>query len=155
MGGFLQGLSKLILGVAIALILLSLAGVATARYFMGRLSVLPPRPTFEGETGEVATEAPAEAPTAAPEAAPETAPEPAPEAESTPEPEGYQAVVTQPIGLVIRAEPSTAAQQLGGVDYNAQVQVLDDSEDGRWMLIRVADSGQEGWVKAGNTRSLN
>ncbi|PSN12597.1 SH3 domain-containing protein [filamentous cyanobacterium CCP5] len=152
MAGFLQGLSKLILGVAIALILLSLAGVATARYFMGRLSVLPPRPVFEGETStEGAATAPAEAPATAPEPAPEAVPEPAP----SPEPEGYAAVVTQPIGLVIRAEPSTASQQLGGVDYNAQVQVLEDSDDGRWMLIRVSASGQEGWVKAGNTRSLN
>ncbi|MBE9139871.1 SH3 domain-containing protein, partial [Nodosilinea sp. LEGE 07088] len=52
MKGFFIGLSKLILGVAIALILLSMAGVATARYFMGRLSVLPPKPLY-GE--EVAT----------------------------------------------------------------------------------------------------
>ena len=44
MKGFFIGLSKLVLGIAIALMLLSMAGVATARYFMGRLSVLPPNP---------------------------------------------------------------------------------------------------------------
>jgi hypothetical protein len=49
MKGFFLGLSKLILGVAVALILLSMAGVATARYFMGRLSVLPPKPLYGDE----------------------------------------------------------------------------------------------------------
>ena len=50
MKGFFIGLSKLVLGIAIALMLLSMAGVATARYFMGRLSVLPPKPIYEDET---------------------------------------------------------------------------------------------------------
>lgn len=149
MRGFLLGLSKLILGVTIALMLLSLAGVATARYFMGRLSVLPPRPTFENETAST-VESPAAESTPA-EASPEPAPTPSP----APTPEGYEAVVVQPIGLVIRSEPTTASQQLGGVDYNAEVRVLEESEDGRWILIRLPESGQEGWVKAGNTRPLN
>jgi hypothetical protein len=49
MKGFVIGFTKLVFGVAIALLLLSMAGVATARYFMARLSVLPPKPVFENE----------------------------------------------------------------------------------------------------------
>lgn len=154
MQGFLLGFSKLVLGMVVALMLLSLAGVATARYFMGRLSVLPPRPIFENDVEAVdATETTTETSPAV-EAAVQPAPEPTPTPPPTPEPQGYAAIVVQPIGLVIRAEPTTASQQLGGIDYNAQVRVLEESDDQRWILIRVPESGQEGWVKAGNTRPV-
>lgn len=153
---FLIGLSKIILGVLTAFILLSLAGVATARYFMGRLSMLPPRPTFENDvlTPNVQT-----APTPTPSSSVNSLPNPQfANIEATPtstlEPGAYRAIVIQPIGLVIREEPSTAARQVGGVDYDTEVIVLEDSEDKRWIHIRVADTGQAGWVKAGNTRQL-
>lgn len=154
MKGFLVGLSKLILGVAIALMLLSLAGVATARYFMGRLSVLPPKPVFEND-------APAQPATPETEAAPANPDTPVEEAPPTPaapeaeiQPGLYQAVVVQPIGLVIREGPGTSYTQLGGVDYNDKVEVLEEDPNQNWIRIRVIGSGQEGWVKAGNTRQV-
>jgi uncharacterized protein YgiM (DUF1202 family) len=158
MKGFLAGLSKLILGVAIALMLLSLAGVATARYFMGRLSVLPPKPVFENDApaqpAASETETAPTNPSPPPEAAPpEPAPTPdAPEAEI--QPGLYQAIVVQPIGLVIREGPGTSYGQLGGVDYNDKVEVLEEDTNQNWIRIRVIGSGQEGWVKAGNTRQV-
>lgn len=147
MRGFLIGLSKLVLGVTIALLLLSLAGVATARYFMARLSVLPPRPTFEND-------APVQSATAStPTAQASADPAAKPTAESAPLPPGaYEAVVVQPIGLVLREGPGTTFSQLGGIDYNAKITVLEESPDKQWMKVRVAESGQEGWVKAGNVR---
>ena len=157
MKGFLVGLTKLILGVSLAFVLLSLAGVATARYFMAKLSVLPPKPAFNNDAVNSNQEA---AETPAPEAEPaqSEAPTPAPQPEPTPEPEkppgSYEAVVVQPIGLVLRSGPGSEYEQLGGVDYNNQVLVLPTSEDGRWLNVRVEDSGQEGWVKAGNTQTL-
>jgi uncharacterized protein YgiM (DUF1202 family) len=158
MKGFFVGLSKLILGVAIALVLLSMAGVATARYFMARLSVLPPKPLYEGEQPvQVNTEAspPEDAPQpeAPPsEATPETAPDPEPATEPETPPEAYNAVVIQPIGLVMREGPGTSFPQVGGVDYDEAVVVLEESADQPWIRVRVVASGQEGWVKAGNTR---
>lgn len=153
MKGFLLGVTKLVLGVALALVLLSLTGVATARYFMAKLSVLPPRPVFDND---VVTEQPVE--TEAP-AAPQPQPATSSQPEAAPLPEtppgSYQAVVVQPIGLVMRSGPGTEHQQLGGVDYNDQVLVLESSEDGRWIKVRVAGSGQEGWVKAGNTQNVS
>ena len=161
MKGFLTGLSKLVLGVVIALLLLSLAGVATARYFMARLSVLPPKPVFTNDNPPApAADAPAPEATA-PEAAVEAPPaEPAPTAETPPpepepEPGSYQAVVVQPIGLVLREGPGTTFSQIGGVDYNQAVTVLEASPDESWIRIRIDESGQEGWVKAGNTRQVN
>lgn len=167
MKGFFIGLSKLILGVVIALALLSMAGVATARYFMARLAVLPPKPLYGAELPATpapepaapAAEAPAApppeaAPAAAPPATPEPAAAPAPESEPAAElpPGSYQAVVTQPIGLIIRSGPGTEHGQVGGVDYNAELIVLEEPADQGWIKVRVASTGSEGWVKAGNTR---
>lgn len=159
MKGFFIGLSKLILGVAIALILLSMAGVATARYFMGRLSVLPPKPLYGDE---MSTSAPEAAPEAAPDtaAAPVVEPPPAPAVEPPPptepalEPGAYEAVVIQPIGLVMREGPGVEFPQVGGVDVNEAVVVLEEPADKDWVKVRVASNGQEGWVKAGNTRQV-
>ena len=82
MKGFLLGVTKLILGVSVALVLLSLTGVATARYFMAKLSVLPPRPVFENDVALQPTETPP--PPAPAEAAPPT-PEAEAEAEAPPQ----------------------------------------------------------------------
>ena len=155
MKGFLLGVTKLILGVSFALVLLSLTGVATARYFMAKLSVLPPRPVFDNDVALQSTEtppppAPAEASPPTPEAEAEAAPPP-PEKP----PGSYEAVVIQPIGLVLRSGPGAEHQQLGGVDYNDQVLVLETDPGERWVKVRISSSGQEGWVKAGNTQALN
>lgn len=164
MKGFLIGLSKLILGVVIALTLLSMAGVATARYFMARLAVLPPRPLYGDELpappAPVAapveeTTAPLEAAPAPAAATPTTAPTAAPETPSTEAalpPGSYRAVVVQPIGLIIRSGPGTDHGQVGGVDYNAELIVLEEPAGQGWIKVRVATTGAEGWVKAGNTR---
>ncbi|HSM84425.1 MAG TPA: SH3 domain-containing protein [Nodosilinea sp.] len=154
MKGFFLGLSKLILGVAIALMLLSMAGVATARYFMGRLSVLPPKPLYGDEMGGDMP-APEAAPGAVPEAAPEAAPvvEPPPAAPAL-EPGAYNAVVVQPIGLVMREGPGVEFPQVGGVDENEAVVVIEEPADQAWVKVRVVSNGQEGWVKAGNTRRV-
>jgi len=150
MKAFFLGLTKLILGVSMALVLLSLSGVATARYFMAKLSVLPPKPVFENDvalqTQETAT--PAEA-----QPAP-AAPAPTPPVEETP-PGSYAAVVVQPIGLVMRSGPGPEHPQLGGVDYQDEVLVLETNEASTWMKVRVQENGQEGWIKAGNTQNLN
>lgn len=157
MKGFLVGLSKFVLGVVIALLLLSMAGVATARYFMARLAVLPPKPLYGSEQPAPPTEPPPAAPTAETAPAPAAeAPPPAPEAAPEPElpPGSYKAIVVQPIGLILREGRSTEHPQAGGVDYNEELIVLEEPADQGWIKVQVASSGQEGWVKAGNTRRL-
>lgn len=155
---FLVGLSKLILGMAVALVLLSMAGVATARYFMGRLSVLPPKPLYGNELPATSPEPQAVDSEVAPEAAPEAAPEPevvppeAPETAVELEEGAYTAVVVQPIGLVLREGPGVQFPQIGGIDYNQELVVLEEPTDQDWIKVRVVANDQEGWVKAGNTR---
>ncbi|MGF1520023.1 MAG: SH3 domain-containing protein [Nodosilinea sp.] len=157
MKGFFVGLSKLILGVAIALILLSMAGVATARYLMGRLSVLPPKPFYGEEVPVEPPPAEAAAATAAQAEAPVPTVEPPPAVEPAPvdpvlEPDAYDAVVVQPIGLVMREGPGVEYPQVGGVDVNEAIVVLEEPADQSWMRVRVVVNGQEGWVRSGNTR---
>jgi uncharacterized protein YgiM (DUF1202 family) len=55
----------------------------------------------------------------------------------------------------MRSGPGVEHPQLGGVDHNEEVLVLETSEDGRWIKVRINGSGQEGWVKAGNTQNVN
>ncbi|NJN03037.1 MAG: SH3 domain-containing protein [Leptolyngbyaceae cyanobacterium RM1_1_2] len=149
MRSFLLSLSKLIIGIALALVLLSLAGVATARYFMSRLADLPDKPLYENDAS-LAQSAPASAAVSDPAASAE--PE-APPAEALP-PNSYKAVVIQPIGLVLREGPGLSYTQLGGVENNEEVIVLSTSDDQQWLQVRLPRNGQEGWVKAGNTRQL-
>ncbi|HEY9737720.1 MAG TPA: SH3 domain-containing protein, partial [Trichocoleus sp.] len=152
MKGFLVGLSKLVLGVMLALLLLSLAGVATARYFMARLAILPTRPTYENDVPPPqATNAPTAAVPVADtggSSTPQEAAAPTPKATPTPalEEGDYEAVVVQPIGLVLREGPGTTFAQLGGIDYNDQIVVLEESPDKQWVKVRVTDGGQEGWI---------
>ena len=150
MKAFFLGITKLTLGVFLAFILMSLAGVATARYFMAKLSVLPPKPVYENDVALQVEAANAQA--EAPPVPVETAPAPA--TEELP-PDSYLAVVVQPIGLVMRSGPGAENPQLGGVDHQDRVIVLETDEAGNWMKVRVEATGQEGWVKAGNTEAVN
>jgi uncharacterized protein YgiM (DUF1202 family) len=68
--------------------------------------------------------------------------------------EGYPARVTQPIGLILRQEPSGEAARVGGIDFNQELTVLEEAPDGAWQRVRLAD-GAEGWIKGGNTEKLN
>jgi hypothetical protein len=113
---FLIGLSKLVLGLFLALVIMSVAGLAAARYFLTRLSDLPDRPVFDDTPAETlpadtnaSTPATAEA-EAVPDAATDTAETSEEEAQEEPLPEGaYRAAVTYPTGLIMRSGP--------GVEY--------------------------------------
>ena len=154
MKGFLLGLTKLLLGLFFALMLLSLASVAAARYFMAKLAVLPERPTFESDVALVAeVEAPTPETASETEAAAPTAPAP-PSADPALEPGAYTAMVTQPIGLVLRDGPGTQYNQMGGVENNERMVVLEESADRQWLRVRIPSTKQEGWVRAGNSRRL-
>ncbi|MGP1382286.1 MAG: SH3 domain-containing protein [Thainema sp.] len=169
----LTGLVKLTLGIFFALVLMSLVGVAATRYFIARLTAVPPKPAFANDTEETygapinqpeeqeqpATELkplgegtpPPEAPQ--PEAAPaEQQTEATPEAPAE-EAEGYAARVTQPIGLILRQDPSQDAEHIGGVEYESELVVLSESDNGEWQKVKLSND-QVGWVKGGNTEPV-
>lgn len=149
----LTGISQFVLGFALAIGLLFASGVAATRYLLTRVATPPPRPAFSNDPSPAPVASPAAAP-AANSSAPAAAPAESQAASSSPVAQGYAARINQPIGLILRQEASADAAQVGGVDFNQQVTVLEDSPDGAWQKVRLED-GTEGWVKGGNTERIN
>ena len=156
---------KIILGVLLAIAILVGGSAALAIYFMNRTSIAPPKPVFSNDKAAVKAQAAKTATPGAKTAAnsqAKTAPKPKPtptksasEEQQKPLPPGaYRATVTWPQGLILRAEPELNAQRLGGIGFNAEVVVLELSNDKTWQKIRIEDSGKEAWVKAGNTKKV-
>ncbi|EDZ92029.1 hypothetical protein SPLC1_S102350 [Arthrospira platensis C1] len=144
----LYGIFKFLVGVFLAILILAGATLAAALYFAARLTELPQRPTF-------ATDQPVVVETAS-TPTPEPTPEPEPEPEPQLEEGTYRAIVVQPIGLIIRDSPSLDANRVGGVGYQEEVIVLEDSQDRQWQRVRAAtDEGRTGWVRGGNTEPIN
>ncbi|MBE9078630.1 SH3 domain-containing protein [Romeria aff. gracilis LEGE 07310] len=143
MKNFLLGLTKFVLGVLLAMVILSIAGLAMARYFIMRISELPERPTYENdvpaEPAPAATSPPAQA----------TSGQPRPTVNLPPG--SYQAVVSQPIGLILRDGPGIEYEQIGGVEYETELVVIEE-QDG-WQKVQLP-GGREGWVKGGNIDRL-
>lgn len=153
----MAGVAKFFLGFMLAIAILFFSGVTAARYFINRLTEAPPRPVFPNDApppdappAEEAAAAPVAPPEAASEAAAAPEPSPTPSPEPTPNPEAVERVVV-PIGLILREGSTQDSAQIGGIPYDGEVEVLETSPDGEWQRVRVLGSGQEGWIKSGNT----
>ena len=149
---FWVGLTKFVLGVAIALFVISLAGVATARYFLTQLATAPERPVYDNDAPDPQPPpAPAEAEAAAAPAPTPAQPEPQASAPESDAQALYQVVVTYGEGLLVRSGPGAEYGTIGGIDYDDTIDVLEES--GRWFKVRAG--GVEGWIRGqGNTQRL-
>jgi cytoskeletal protein RodZ len=139
---------KFLLGISLALAILVSGGVAAALYFLHRVATPPAKPIFSNDTAEVkargtSTASSAAATTNTTEAASPSLP-----------PGTYKARVTWAQGLSVRSEPSLEAERIAGVGYNEELTVLEISSDKGWQKIRIDNSEQEGWVKAGNVERI-
>lgn len=161
----LSNILKLILGVFLALAILVGGGTALAIYFMRRTAINPPKPVFVNDKESVKAQAaktPTPGATTAAKTPTKTTPKPKPKPTQSPLEElekplpagAYSARVTWPQGLILRAEPNVGAERLGGIGFNAEVVVLELSNDKVWQKIRIESSGKEAWVKAGNTKKV-
>lgn len=148
---FLIGLIKLVFGVAIALMVISLAGAATARYFLTQLSSLPERPVYDNDVRPK----PADSPKADPSSQPNV--DQPPDTQENPDNAAtpkilYQVKVTYGSGLLIRSGPGNEYGTIGGIDYDETVDVLEESGE-RWLKVRF--DSVEGWIRGkGNTQRL-
>jgi hypothetical protein len=153
-----SGLVKFLVGFTLAIAILFFAGAGLTRYLITKLTAPPPKPIFPNDNpAEVGTSPAVAQPPASPQSSPtpSAAPSPTPSPSPSPsEPGAYEARVTQPIGLVVRQEPSRDSEQIGGVEYEQEVTILEESTDGEWVKVRLSGSGLEGWVKSGNTERL-
>ncbi len=125
--------------------------MAAALYFAAKLTTIPERPVFPNDKKvvQIANAKPTSTAKASPVSESSDTPSPKPL-----EPGAYRALVTQPIGLILRDSANRDANRIGGVGYNEKVVVLEDSPDKEWQRIRVEDGNREGWVKGGNTEKL-
>ncbi len=154
MKNFLLGLSKFVLGIILAMLIMSIAGLAMARFFMTRMVELPERPTYENDLPEAdrpkptapAPEAEGDAPKAA--ASESEKPEEKPKDEEDALQAGeYKATVNQPVGLILREGPGADYGEVGGLAYQQSIVVV--AEDSGWLKVKLSN-GQIGWVKDGN-----
>ncbi len=180
----LSGIFKFLLGFLIAIALLVGSGVAVALYFVTKLTAPPPKPIFANDKpiakpkpsplANKLSPAPVVAAASPAANATETAsipqPETSPNATATPAPEtptvtetpspkplepgAFRGRVTWRNGLIVRDSPGTESQRIGGIAYNQQIVVLGESDDKRWVKVRVEENNQEGWVKAGNVERV-
>ncbi|NET61839.1 MAG: SH3 domain-containing protein [Symploca sp. SIO2E6] len=152
----LSGVAQLIIGFVLGIFILVGAGVTAGYYFFSKLSTLPEKPIF-------AEEKPKPSPTAKAASSPKPSPSPSKkQPEPTPsespkkklEPGAYKATVTWPEGLSLRDKPSEDANRIGGIAYNQEIIIIKDSEDQQWQEVRLPDTDQEGWVRAGNVKKV-
>ncbi|MGB3240419.1 MAG: SH3 domain-containing protein [Geitlerinemataceae cyanobacterium] len=143
----ISNIAKVVLGFAIAIALLIGGSIAATLYLVAKLTALPPKPVFDSTppTGEKTAATPAATPTATPTATPSPTP--------TPTPSGYLARVTWQEGLLLRTSPDFNAASDGGIGFNQEVRVLEETGDGKWQRVRL-ESGKEGWVVGGNTNKV-
>lgn len=149
----LAGVAKFVIGVGLAIALMIGGSVLVGLYFMYKVTSHPPKPVFSNEKVNEKVAAKAKNP---PQVIPEPLPSataPKPSATKSVEPLApgtYKARVNWSQGLSLRAEPNADAHRIGGLDYNQQVVVLEESADKNWQKVRLADGEQEGWIKTGN-----
>ena len=159
----ISSIFQFILGFVLGVTLIATVGAGIAYFYFSKMSShVPTKPVYEeekqplasSEQDSIAEEDSSITPESTTEAA--AIPEPTPEPEPIPEPElppnAYFARVTWPQGLSLRAEPSIDAERVGGIGYNARIIILEESSDKKWQRIRIPESQQEAWVKAGNVK---
>ncbi|MDJ0600174.1 MAG: SH3 domain-containing protein [Crocosphaera sp.] len=157
----LSGVFQFLLGFFLGIFLL-VGGTASLAYVVfSRMNANPEKPLFAEEKPPETT---AKADTQ-PVTQPQTKTQPVEEVvatesfieEETEElPDGaYRAKVTWSTGLSVRSQPDSNAERVGGVEYNSEVIILQTSADGDWQQVRLPNSQQEGWVKAGNVAKID
>jgi len=137
-----------------AIALLLGGAVVGARFFMIKLTAPPPKPIFANDSPKKLPPKSSTAANAKPVliAQPSATPKPKPSLA----PGNYRASVISSIGLVLRDSPGFDAGQIGGIDFNEPIIVLEESPDKVWQKVRVeGDTAREGWVKAGNTKRID
>lgn len=147
---------KFVLGFGLAAAILISGGVATALYFLYRVTTPPPKPIFANDTAAVKAQGSANtAATASPNPQANSTVNPDTSSSATPLAAGtYRARVTWAQGLSVRSEPDVDAERLAGAAYNEELIVLEESADKNWQKVRLDNSEQEGWIKSGNIERI-
>lgn len=155
-----SGLAKLLIGMVLGVAILASAGLATGYYFFTRMTVIPTKPVFSEERPKKTDSSAKKSATTTkkspvPLVSPKT--EPTPKESVTPklEPGAYKARISWKEGLVLREKPSSDANAITSIPYNQQITVIKESDDKLWQQVRIEETTQEGWIRAGNIEKTN
>jgi hypothetical protein len=152
----LSGLAKFVVGFVAGIVLLLLGSAAAGLYLFSTLSAPPPKPVFPEEQPQkkLAKRNTKSSTVAATNSklvsSTQASPTPSSSEEPQLEPGTYKARVKWQSGLSMRSDATFDSSKVGGVAYNEEVIVIQDSDDKQWQKVRVVETGEEGWVKAGN-----
>jgi uncharacterized protein YgiM (DUF1202 family) len=157
----LSSIIQFIIGFLLGIILLAGGTALAAYYLFNKMAEAPPRPIYAEEKKEEPKASPSPSSQASPKASPSPTPKPSPSPSPSPSPEkkeelepgAYKARVTWSSGLSLRDGPGVDSNRIGGVGYNAELIIIQESNDKQWLKVRIP-SGQEGWIKAGNIRKV-
>ncbi|MGF1542191.1 MAG: SH3 domain-containing protein [Pleurocapsa sp.] len=147
---------QFVLGFILGITLVAGVAASAGYLYFRKMSDTPEKPVFSQETTKSIPTETLQQPVTTSESPIETnTTEPEPEPEPELPPNAYMAKVTWPQGLSLRSEPDLNAGRVGGIEYNAEIVILEDSADGQWQKVRLPWSEQEGWVKGGNTERIS
>lgn len=157
-------LIKVLSGVFLAVVLIASGSFLAAQYVIAQFTAPPPKPTFPNDApspkAKVVKAAQASTSTQANTSAAKPSPSPSPTPSAKPSPKktdaaGYKGRVVISQGVNLRQDPDRDSERVGGLEYNDDVVVLEDSPDREWQKVRVESSGQEGWIKSGYVERAN
>ncbi|NJL88879.1 MAG: SH3 domain-containing protein [Coleofasciculaceae cyanobacterium SM2_1_6] len=144
---FILNIIQLLIGITLGLALMVGGSLAAGYYLFTKFSITPERPSFSEEKPK--TPVLASPPAVNTPNPPSPSASPAPPS-PTPAAGLYKGVINWSEGLILRDSPGNNSNRIGGVGYNQQVIVIEESEDKNWQRVRVVATGGVGWIKAGN-----
>ncbi len=147
---------QFIFGFVVGVAILAGGSAFLGFYLFSKMSGTPARPIFaeelpQEETAATENPSPVQSSASEPAATDNFTSQPEPDLE----PGAYKARVTWPRGLILRDSASADAERIGGVGFNWEIVIIEESRDGKWQRVRIPSSGQKGWVKAGNVEKIN
>jgi cytoskeletal protein RodZ len=152
----MRGFAKFFVGLLLAALILGSCGYWAVNYAVAKLTTAPPKPIFPNDSASYKKQSKrAKTPAGRDQSVADSAPasasaSPSPVPSPSLPPGAFMGRVTQPIGLILREKPEGPATQLGGLEYNEIVAVLETSSDNAWQKVRLLKGDKEGWVKGGN-----
>jgi hypothetical protein len=154
----LSGLAKFVVGFVAGIVLILFGSALAGLYLFSTLSGSPPKPVFTEERQQKKlTNINTKSSTVAATNSKLVSSTPASPSQSSSvsqqpqlEPGGYKARVKRQSGLSMRSEANFESNKVGGIAYNQEVVVIQDSDDKQWQKVQVVETNQEGWVKTGN-----
>ena len=145
-----SGLLKALSGCLVAIALIIGGGFLAAQYLITQFTTPPPKPMFANDKPPSTVEPAAIVATPKPKP-----PQPTPTPSPKPSGSGYQARITLSEGLNVRSQPNANAERVGGVDFDEEITVLEESPDKEWQRVRGKTSAVEGWIKSGYAERIN